>query len=411
MTIAFPYNNPNAFIQQRLALYSQTELQIYGDERELTVIKDGRHETYPAGHTAYRALIEKCKNTVSVYFALAAWDEDGGSRVIFPDGLGLYRLRFTSRNSLMNLNASIKEVQKFTGNQIAGVPFNLALDFCEVAGPDGKKRTIPCWTFKMKPPEMLSSRTFRPIMNSALAEGQALMLPVPTSETIETAQTDIIDIDLEAPTDTEARRISDGGKCDKQHFTSVWFATVRDTSLDSAEARKQFILEHTDGSYGSLRVFLDEATNDQASRLIAAMLAHLAQTGEIRTPDSRDEYERIYGQDESEQAAAVAPLPTPAPVIEAEAREIAPPEPPDDEELLAAVADEMDDDAPTADDRIAADESEDPVQVLDFGLCMEMWEAADGSLGIPKPLARGKPDYYRQWYGIYQSKTQREVNA
>lgn len=420
LTIAFPYNNPNAFIQQRPMLYSATELQAYADEHELTLIRNGQHITYPAGSDEYAEWFPKLKNTVSVYFAISVWDDDGASRVIFPDGLGLYRLRFTSRNSLRNLDAAIKTVQKFTGGQIAGIPFDLALDFREVAGPDGKKRTIPCWTFTMKPPEsagMLSSRTFQPIARAALAEGQALMLPVPSAESIETARTDIVDVDLDQPSDEDVALIERGGKCDKRYWNTLWHAVVRDTSLAKKEARGEFLDHYTGQRYDSLALFLDQATEDDSAKLIQAARDYLVKAGEISpidaVPDDEDtpsyqatadDYAKTYDAAYADEPKADEPK-----VIDAESRPVESPV-----EQMDALAGQVDDEMHRRLTKLGneldevindgtAEASPEPgvdaePKELDYGLCMEAWENADKRLGVPKPFARGNADYYRTWW-------------
>lgn len=276
LTIAFPFDNPAGFVQQRFAEYSSTRLLAYGDEFALTTIDpQGKRETWESGTPEYEQIKGRCKVSLSVYFALAEWTTEG-PRVVFPDGLGLYRLRSTSRNSLRNLRAAIAQVSTFTGGRLAGVPFDLSLDYRDVAGPDGSRRNVPCWTFTMRPPTPLTSRTFVPTISSALQEGRLLQLPAPRAETLDSTE-----LDLWATPDEEAeyREVTDadvdltarGGACDPRYYEAQWFQTVRGTRFDHDEARAAFIAEYTEGEHSSLKELLETMTNAEAEQLISAV--------------------------------------------------------------------------------------------------------------------------------------------
>ena len=291
LTIAFPFDQLSAFIQQRYVLYSSTRLEAYGDQDGITYIqvkgeaKDAvvtRH-FYAAGTEGFTRLLGRVKNSVSVYFVLAEWT-DRGARIIMPDGAGLFRLRFTSRNSLRNLIADIRYVQQFTHGRIAGVPFELSIDYREVSGPDGSKRTVPVWCAVSRPPGgiTLSSENWRGLISRSLQQGAALMLPEPSPETIELAEAegsadDLDELDItpvvDAPTQEQLAR---GALCDATYWKRRWGAIVDGTALDSDEARQRFVQAHS-GYTESLATFLTAATDIQAHELIEAAIGQIHQ--------------------------------------------------------------------------------------------------------------------------------------
>jgi hypothetical protein len=113
--------------------------------------------------------------------------------VIFPDGLGIYAIRTTSRHSVRNILGTIAYTAQFTHGRIAGLPFTLKIVHRpNVTGPDGTQRQIPVWAITTQPPSgvRLSSRTFRSVATQALREGQQLMLPAGHAPTLEEAEMD-----------------------------------------------------------------------------------------------------------------------------------------------------------------------------------------------------------------------------
>jgi hypothetical protein len=277
LTIAFPFDNPAAFVQQRFTIYSASKLLAYGDEYQITVVdeKTGERKVLQADTDDYDDVRRRCKNSVSIYFALARWLEDGTPVVEFPDGLGLYRLRTTSRNTLRSLRASLQHVGAFTHGHIAGVPFDIALDYRDVAGPDGSRRNVPVWTFTMRPPETLSSRTFVPTLGAALREGRLLQLPPPGAEDYASAEVDFRllgddDGSVEEPSAEDLALLAEGGRCDARAWEAKWFALVRGTRLEGDEARADFIRSFSDGEYHSLAALLAEASESQANILFNA---------------------------------------------------------------------------------------------------------------------------------------------
>lgn len=255
LTITFPFDDPQAFIMQRFVRYSASRLEVYGDQFGLTEIKVSgtqdkpvvTRERHEPGTASYVQLVETCKVSASVYFLLAAWD-DGVPKVLLPYGLGMYRLRFTSRGSLSNFMAQLSMVHKFTGGRLAGVPFDLRLINREVSDPSGAKRTVSLWTITMRRPgEMaITSDNFRHILTSGLNAGEQLKLPPPSAETVEMVVAEPeIDLDAVELSSDDIRQLENGiGPAFRRR---QWFGSVKHTYLDSDEAREQFLAEHADG--------------------------------------------------------------------------------------------------------------------------------------------------------------------
>lgn len=277
LTIAFPLDDPRQFIIQRFTRYSASRLEAYGDEASITWIhpgggdKEPRHQRFEAGTEEYERLVKTCKADTRIYFCLADWTANG-PEVIFPDGLGVYAIRTTSRHSVRSIIGSLAYTARFTHGKIAGLPFLLSVDHREVAGPDGSKRTVPVWTITTKPPEgaRLSSRTFRDIATSALREGASLMLPAPDAETWEEADA-AGPPPVDAPTDQEIAQLERGGLCDYDFWVRSWHALARGSAWDNDDARAAFMDTYTEGATASLSQFLKGASEDQAAALIAAL--------------------------------------------------------------------------------------------------------------------------------------------
>ena len=289
LTIAFPLDDPHLFIQQRYVSYSATRLLAYGDQDKLEVISEkGVHTEHAAGTDTYKHLVATtCKVAVSIYFTLAEWTPDGPA-VVFPDGLGLYRLRTTSRHSLRSIIGTLKYISRFTKGRLAGVPFTLSIDYREVSDPTGAKRTIPCWTIVMQPPETikLDSRTFAPLMQASLAAGGALMLPAPSAETVDAEieyglqsplnEEDTVEAaEVAEPTDEEVALLNRGGPCDAGKWTKLWHVTAKGTPYDDPSARKRLITGFTLGATGSLSAYLRTATEQEAEELVSCLTENI----------------------------------------------------------------------------------------------------------------------------------------
>lgn len=264
LTVAFPFNDPNQFIQQRFAEYSASKLLAYGDAQGLTVIgAKGERVFLEAGSSEFREYLRRpgLKVQVSVYFHLAAWEPE--PHIYFPDGFGYYRLRFTSRNSLHNLKATLDHLRKFTRGLIAGIPLTLRLVNREVAGPDGSRRNVPVWTFTMQPPttQTLTSGNLQRLLGAGLEAGRSLVLPPPQAEGYELAALEGPDPDLDDPPDpTEAdlRRLETGFNPDE--WRGRYFAITQGTPYAERPGRAWLVHRATDGSTDSLKAVLSWAS-------------------------------------------------------------------------------------------------------------------------------------------------------
>jgi hypothetical protein len=282
LTVAFPWDDPALFIQQRFVRYSTSALEVYGDHRELRVLDGQTQRTVAAGSEEYRRLLDTCAVSVSVYFMLAEWEPQPA--VVLPDGLGFYRLRFTSRNSLRSILNGLRALGRFTGGRVAGVPFELRIDYRETTDRTQKRRTIPVWVLVMRPPSTvkLASHNWAGVVRGALSQGEAFKeLPPPSEETLALAEWEGPEADLDeppqlaAPSDAEIARIAAGGTCDAAHWKKRWGAVVDGTRFDYAEERRKFLLHFTNGRHASLKEFLAVATEGDAEALIAEVMQEI----------------------------------------------------------------------------------------------------------------------------------------
>lgn len=310
LTIAFPLDDPKAFVQMRFVRYSATRLEAYGDEKAIELIgEDGKRQTLTAGTPQYAAFVKdaKTKCAVSVYFCLAEWTPDG-PQVVFPDGFGYYRLRTTSRNTLRSLESQLKTVSKFTRGHIAGVPFDLSIDYPEVADSTGRRRKVPVFRFVCKPPQQiaLTSKTFAGIVGSALSEGQKLLaLPAPVEETVETAAYELIE-----PTDDEIAALENGGLCEPEFWRGAYHATVQGTELEGDDKRHDLVRAYTDGALESLEDYLAQASEKQASDFMAFVRDQLPKPEPVSFGAPK---QASAGDRDPFEAQVAAPEPEPGP--------------------------------------------------------------------------------------------------
>ena len=335
LTIAVVSNNPSDVLQQRFAVYSTTRLLAYGNEKGVTVIHvrdvqgpDGKvtpeavRKHYAAGTDKYAEAVEKCKVQTSFYFVLARWDEQGNPKLVFPDGLGFYRLRFTSLNSAENIRSQLAYIASLplTGGRIAGIPLELSIDYRDVAGPDGSRRNVPVWTLVLRPPSTIEldvAATTR-ILERGMAQAEGLALPMPRLETFEDAEVEGPDIDLDqAVIEGEARTVSpdevrhlrDGGKADPDWLIRQYFAGAGRTSLRDDEGRERFLLAFTGGRTGSLAEFAATATRRQSEDLLKALAdavgeeiaARQAEPVTAVQPTAGRGYHELFGADDDDQ--------------------------------------------------------------------------------------------------------------
>ena len=266
LMVAMPSNDINECVGQSYRLEGRKYLEAYGDERGITVISaegEGKHTFHPAGSPEFERLKKICKVSTNISFMLVEYDENGLPRIIFPDGLGVYRIRTTSPTSLDNLRTQLGMIARLTGGHIAGIPLDCRLAYRNKCGPKGDKRNVPVFVFTLMPPNGLSldSRTFRPIAEQARIEISAANLALPAPEPgLATA------IDEWEPLEPAM---------DEALWRRAWFGTVRGTDLDSDEARAEFIGRFTEGRTTSLRAFLETASYREAQALIAAAEAQV----------------------------------------------------------------------------------------------------------------------------------------
>lgn len=285
LTIAFPVNDVDKFLQSRFAARKSGRLTVYGDQYQVTEIvllddKGGAtHVSHPAGSERYIELAKTCKVETSVFFTLAEWDTAGQTSVIFPDGFGLYRLRFTSLNSLRNFHNQVAMLQSFTTNQIAGIPIDLFIDYRDVPAPDGKSRNVPVFCLGVRPPEQikLTSRNFKQIMGAAVDQGAALMLPAPGEITIDSIELDDNDLDIDEVDDSAAAAIINP-LCDAQHYRQSFFYAAKDSVFANDDQRHELVAAATNGQFNSLEQFLAQATDKQAADFLSFALQHIEES-------------------------------------------------------------------------------------------------------------------------------------
>lgn len=284
LTIAFPFDNPSAFVQQRFVRYSATKLEVYGDQDGLEVIEPGgtRRRVEPDDQ-AWDSLVRSCKTSTSVYFGLAEWDDQNNARMVWPDGAAYYRLRFTSRNSLRSLRSTLRAVAEKTGGRLTGLPFDLALDYRETSGADGARYTVPVWTFTLNPPQPLSSITWRSVLGGALQQGARLSLLPPGPETLDTEllEESLGTVPAEAipVSQAEIDQLVQGGRCDAAHYRSLYFVVTKNTYYATDGGRADWMNIWTKGKTSSLAEFLETATEAEATRMIEDLAEAVVRMG------------------------------------------------------------------------------------------------------------------------------------
>lgn len=341
LTIAVVSNDPNEVLQQSFAYRSATRLMAWGNHESVTVInvreEQDEHgkpvqvverKTHPAGTATYKAAVEKCKVESNFYFVLARWDEDGQPKLVFPDGLGFYRLRFTSLNSAENIRSQLAYIASLpiTGGRVAGIPLELSIDYREVSGPDGSRRRVPVWTLVLRPPSTIELdvvQTTR-ILERGMEQARGLALPLPTVQSFEVAERegDDVDLDQAAVIEGEARTVSadeartlrGGGKADPDWLIRQYFAGAGRTSLRDDEGRERFLLAFTRGRTGSLAEFAATATRRESEDLLKALADEVAAEISERpaapmiaseptttvTPRAGRSYQQLFGADEDD---------------------------------------------------------------------------------------------------------------
>lgn len=312
--IAFTTHNLEEIVLQRLVAYTAGSVRVFGDENALTEVtlnvgpngKDApaTFTKYPIGSEDYARCLALCKAETHVLFILVEW-VDGVMKYAFPDGWpNRYSIRFTGRHSARAIIGKLESILDGTQGRLAGLPFELKLDYRDVLGGDGKRHRIPVWALNFDPPGevKLSFEQLRNFTAMSLDRGRQLRaLPAPKYE-IEQAL-------LEAPIDAEDVSLSDDAvnaivndpPCDEAHYRAAFFAAVRGSQLAADDDRADLVGEFTHKHFEdapvrwteSLADFLQgnageqipPATESEASALIAfvaerVVAARLAQTAE-----------------------------------------------------------------------------------------------------------------------------------
>jgi hypothetical protein len=294
LRIAFPTDT--GFIQQSFVRWSASALEVYGDANTLYVIdghdpKNVVHRPVIAGDPEFDRLVRTCKAETRIYFALAEWlpefgdDGEPRSEVLFPDGFGFYVFRTAGRHTAAEIMGYLQSISGFTHGRIAGIPFDLEVVFREVAGPDGKKRTVPVANVVVRPPEhiKLNSRTFRQLATAGLEEGRNLQLPaLPSPDQM--ALEGPPDLEDEIPEGAVQRLAAGDFPCDYNVVVRTWHAIVRGTPLEADDNRAEWLRGWSRGDFDSLT-----AVRQLTQREATQMLADLADG----VSDVRDELLRI----------------------------------------------------------------------------------------------------------------------
>lgn len=352
LTIALVHNDPKDVLQQWFAAYSKTRLEARGDADEVTLIhlvnsgkRDSRGEPIMVpkretvrrdeNPTRYAQLVADMKVQTSLYFCLAAWTEDGEPRLVFPDGLGLYRLHFTSLNSAEAIKSQLAYIASLTGGRVAGVPLELSIAYRNLAGPDGVRREkVPIWSLVLKPPSTIELNPSRvaSILESGIEQARSLAIAAPRPEPLEVAALEGPDVDLDEArivdgevVQPSARNQWDVPLANPERARTEFFLAVGRTSLRDREARSAFISAFTQGRTDSLATLIETTTAREWGRFLEAVADWVKQ--ELEERQLRDEpapiaadaaeaerssrtYEQLFGNDDDPPPSAATRQPT-----------------------------------------------------------------------------------------------------
>lgn len=358
LTIAVVSDDPDEVMQQRFAERSASRLLTYGNQDALVVItvkdtgrKDKQNKPIleSSRETVYREekperfaqLAARCKVETSFYFVLARWDDDGRPRLYFPDGVGFYRLRFTSLNSAEILRGQLSYIASLNGGGVAGVPLEMRIAYREVSSEDGSRRTVPVWAVALKPPHTIemTARNVARILGEATEEARGLALAAPVMETLDLAENEGPDVDLDDPrvidgeareiTQQDARRLAGGGPIrNPKGYAKAFMMMVGKSSLRDKENRQTFMLAATHGRYDSLKTFAENASHEDGNALVKAAAEWINQersespSPPVARPAASQEqparsYEDLFPEDD-EQPATPTPAAPAAPVARME---------------------------------------------------------------------------------------------
>jgi hypothetical protein len=312
LTLALVHNDPKDVLQQWFATYSKTRLEQHGDEHQITIIRlkntgqkdrKGNPIMAPERETVrrdadpkrYAMLAADMKVQTSLYFALAGWEHDE-PKLIFPDGLGLYRLAFTSLNSAEAIKSQLSYIASLTGGRVAGVPLELSIAYRNLAGPDGVRRDrVPIWSLVLNPPKTIELNPARvaSILQSGIEQATSLAIAAPRPETLELAEYEGPDVDLDAariidgqvitPSRRDVEKLAGGGPIrDPKRFCADFMMMAKGSSLEEKEDRQNFMIAATNGRTDSLSTFAETASNQAGNQLLKVLADWLRQEAEDR---------------------------------------------------------------------------------------------------------------------------------
>lgn len=344
LTIALAHDDPADSFQQYFAKHSQTRLEARATadlavvihqretgrkDRQGKPIYDTERETVRADEDPARfaMLVAEMKVQSSLYFALARWT-NGQPELYFPDGLGLYRLRFTSLNSAESIKAQLAYVAELTGGRVAGVPLELSLVYRDVAGPDGSKRNVPIWRLVLRPPDEIALVPERvaSILQRGIQQAQQLAIAAPRAESVEIAEVEGPDIDLDSvqviegevvtPSAAAVARLQGGGPLRNHKLARAEYFTAvgKKSAYYRPEGYRAQLLAFTHGRTDSLSTFI-ETTNarewsawlDHVAKLVkeeAEARQELGMDAPVADPEPSKplrSYEELFGADEDER--------------------------------------------------------------------------------------------------------------
>lgn len=265
LTVAFPSDNPDEVFRSYFIKRTAQRVELFGDETQLTrfIVRDPQKrlfdtEVYPAGTEEYKKYLTECKVECFAYFALADWGWDGeryNPQTLYPDGLGVYRLRFTSVNAHKNLKAMLRQIAIITGGKLAGVPLELFLQKRQLTQPGGWQGTEWIWTLRFNPPQpqgqqmRLSLPQLRTLALEGTRAGGILALPSGESDVDWLLEESVAEASEEM-TEAEVANVQSG--FNPQTIRDEYFARVEGTPYAEDIGRGWLVSYLTRGEYPGL---------------------------------------------------------------------------------------------------------------------------------------------------------------
>lgn len=284
LTITLPSDRMADIFFQHYRKEGRTRLEAHGDAKGITTIAaNGDRAFYAAGSPEFEKLRRECKVTYEIAFYLARWVGAGSGHprpeIYWPDGVGAYRIRTTSEKTVNNFRGCIRELAMRTGGPVAGFPIEVRLAYPQVADKTGTKRSVPLFTFILKPPGgfAMDAGAFRRIAQESAAILPSMQLvALPAPQTVDDAIAEFETELLTVPLDAESA-------CKR------YFAIADKTPYGTKEGRAAFVGEFTRGHTTSLREFLASATPDEMSALLDTLESLVAApTVPPGAPDAED---------------------------------------------------------------------------------------------------------------------------